>query len=134
MSGYQNKIRQFLASGPFAVVGASANPLKYGHKCLLAYINKNLPVYPVNPRAGTILGRQCFPDLRSIPVAVQSVSIVTPPEVTEAVVEEALELGISNLWMQPGADSLSAVLRAKAAEANLIFGGPCLMVELGGDL
>ena len=62
---------------------------------------------------------------------VLAVSIITPPAITERVVEEAAELGIEHLWMQPGAESPRAVERARELGLNVISGGPCLLVVLG---
>ena len=57
--------------------------------------------------------------------------VITPPKVTEAVVEEAGRLGIKHLWMQPGAESDAAVSRARELGMNVISGGPCVLVVLG---
>ncbi len=35
--------------------------------------------------------------------------MVVPPAVTEQVVKEAQELGLTRIWMQPGAESESAI-------------------------
>ena len=58
------------------------------------------------------------------------ISVITPPPVTEKVVAEAVELGIQNIWLQPGAESDQAIAQAEAAGVNLIAGGPCLLVAL----
>jgi uncharacterized protein len=57
--------------------------------------------------------------------------VITPPPVTEKVVEEAGRLGIRHVWMQPGAESEAAVRRARELGINVISGGPCLLVVLG---
>ena len=124
-------IEQFLAAGPFGVVGASTNRDKYGNKVLRAYQQKGLTAYPVNPRAKEIEGEPAFPDVGSLPDDVGALSIITPPAITEAVVDAALARGIKQLWMQPGAESPAAIERAEAAGANVIHGGPCALVLLG---
>lgn len=47
------------------------------------------------------------------------------------IVEEAVTLGISRLWMQPGAESDTAVSRASRAGMTVIAGDACLLVVLG---
>src|SRR5207302_519377 len=121
------RIERFLSGKVFAVVGASRDRGKYGNRVLRVYQRHHLNVYPVNPYAGEVEGLRCYPDLRSLPEKVDGVSIITPPEVTEAVIEEAAELGIPNVWMQPGAESDRAVKRAEQAGMNVIAGGPCLL-------
>jgi predicted CoA-binding protein len=126
------KIAEFLEGGPYAVVGASTNRDKYGNKVLRCYLqNERRPVYPNNPRADEIEGEPAFAGLDATPERPRSISIITPPAITETVVETAIELGIQNLWMQPGAESPAAVARAEEAGLNLIADGSCLLVVLG---
>lgn len=126
----QAKIKTFLEGTRFAVVGASANREKYGNKVLRVYQQNQLDVVPVNPAGGEIEGLAAYADLPSIPGTIDGVSIITPPKVTEQVVAQALALGIKSIWMQPGAESAEAVELAEAAGANVIAGGPCILVSL----
>ena len=124
------QIDRFLRASRFAVVGASANRAKFGNKVLRCYQHYGLDAVPIHPRAQVIEGLTAYPDLRSVPGGVQAVSFITPPPITERSVEEALSLGIQNLWMQPGADSERAVALARQAQASVIYGGACLLVIL----
>ena len=125
------KIQDFLAEGPFAVVGASRDRAKYGNKVLRAYLQNDREVYPVNPRADEVEGLESYADLAALPRPVRAISIVTPPSITERVVEQAAELGIRHIWMQPGAESDKAVGRAERAGMNVIAGGACALVVQG---
>ena len=127
----QEQIDAFLNGQTFAVVGASQDRSKYGNKVLRVYQQNNLTAFPVNPRVEQVEGLTAYPDLASIPEKVHGVSVITPPKVTEAVVEQAGELGIKNIWMQPGSESPAAVARAEELGMNVIAGGPCLLVVLG---
>ena len=131
MKDVRAAVDRFLAGESFAVVGASNNRSKYGNKVLRAYLQNGREVYPVHPTEASIEGVKAYPDLASLPRPVHGVSIVTPPAVTERVVEEACKLGIRHLWMQPGAESEAAVERARACGAEVIAGGPCVLVALG---
>jgi uncharacterized protein len=124
------RIEQFLAAPSFAVVGASEDPEKYGHKCYASLINHGYKAYPINPKAKTILGNPAFANLAALPEKVQSLSVITPPAVTEKVVDDAIAHGIKNIWMQPGAESPAAVAKAESAGLNVISGGACLLVVL----
>ena len=126
----QDQIKTFLAGRRFAVVGASANREKYGNKVLRVYQQRGLDVVPVNPAGGEIEGLTAYPDLDSVPGTIDGVSIITPPKVTDGVVAQAVERGIKNIWMQPGAESPAAVRLAEQAGANVIAGGPCILVTL----
>lgn len=125
------QIRLFLDGEPFAVVGASTDREKYGNKVLRCYQQNQRRVIPVNPRAAQVEGLGAYPDLASVGESIHGVSIITPPAITEGVVEQAIELGIGQLWMQPGAESAPAIALAEAAGINVIHGGPCLLVVLG---
>jgi len=125
------KIDTFLAASAFAVVGASDRPDKYGHRCYVCYLQNGRKAYPVNPRVETILGNRVFRDLASLPEKVESISVITPPAVTETVIDDAIAAGVKNVWLQPGAESPLAVQKAEQAGLNVIYGGPCLLVTLG---
>lgn len=124
-------IADFLAGGPYAVVGASTDRAKFGNKVLRAYIRKGFEVHPVNPRADAVEGLKCYPDLRSLPKPPRGVSIITPPAITERVVVEAAEAGARFVWMQPGAESPEAVRIARGRGLEVIADGSCFLVETG---
>ena len=50
-----------------AVLGASTDPSKFGHKAVLAYVRQGYTVWPVNPREATVAGLVAFPDVASLP-------------------------------------------------------------------
>lgn len=127
----RQQIETFLASPAFAVIGASEDPSKFGHRVFASYLRHGRTVYPINPRASTILGQAVYPDLASLPEPVEAVSIITPPAVTERVMDEVIAAGVKHVWMQPGADSPAAVRKAREAGLSVIYGGPCLLVEIG---
>src|SRR6185503_19250056 len=108
-------------TGPWAVVGATSVRAKYGNKVLRCYLqNDKTPVYPVNPRAGEIEGLAAYASLSALPEPVRAVSIITPPEITEGIVEEAARLGIRYLWLQPGAENGRALRLAEEHELECI--------------
>jgi predicted CoA-binding protein len=124
-------IVEFLAGEVFAVAGASRDRAKYGNKVLRCYLQNGRKVYAVNPRETEIEGAPCVPDLASLPEPVHGLSIITPPAVTERIVEAAAAAGIRHLWMQPGAESPRAVARAAELGLSVIADGSCLLVVLG---
>jgi predicted CoA-binding protein len=123
-------IEDFLAGDSYAVAGASRDRSKYGNRVLRAYLHHGRRAIPVNPHEPEVEGLATVPDVLALPEAVHGLSIITPPRVTERIVDQALEVGIRRIWMQPGAESASAIARARAAGATVIAGGPCVLVEL----
>jgi len=125
------RIEDFLSQGPWAVAGASTDREKYGNKVLRAYLQHGLEVYAINPRSDEVEGVPSFAGVDALPDGVQGLSIVTPPKITEQVVEQAAARGIHKLWMQPGAESAQAIERAEQLGLSVIAGGPCALVKLG---
>jgi predicted CoA-binding protein len=126
----RSSIQRFFGSNGFAVAGASNDPRKYGHRVFAALLGAGFRPIPVNPGASAILGIPSFERLTALPWHVEAVSIVTPPTITERIVEEAIAAGALRLWIQPGAESAKAIDRALAAGLDVIAGGPCLLVEI----
>ncbi len=126
----RDRIAKFLAGKTFAVVGASADRKKFGNKVLRCYMDKGYAVYPINPKASEVEGLVAYKSLGDLPETVHGISIVTPPSITEQVVSAALSLGISHVWMQPGAESAAAIDQCEANGISVIAGGPCLLVEI----
>ena len=126
-----DRIQLFLDGDVFAVAGASTNRAKYGNKVLRCYMQNDMKVHPINPRADEIEGLPCYADIASLPEPVHGLSIITPPAVTEDIVHDAIEAGIRHIWMQPGAESAEAVATCMKAGVNVIANGPCLLVVLG---
>ncbi|MBK8789276.1 MAG: CoA-binding protein [Geothrix sp.] len=124
-------IQSFLASDPYAVVGASVDRSKYGNKVLRCYQQHGREVYPINARAEEVEGLKAYPSLAALPVPVKAISVITPPAITEQVVRDAAAAGVTHIWMQPGAESDEAIRLAEAAGMAVIAGGPCLLVVLG---
>jgi predicted CoA-binding protein len=124
-------IDEFLNAAAFGVVGASADQSKYGNRVLRCYQMHGLKVVPVNPREREIEGIPCVASVADLPDDVTSISIITPPLMTERVVEEAAVKGIRNVWMQPGAESPLAVAFCREKGMNVIADGSCILVVLG---
>ncbi len=124
------KIAGFLSAPQFAVAGASNDPDKYGSRCFLALRRSGRAVHPLNPSAAAVAGVPAYPSLAQVPDQVVALSVVTPPRVTEQVVADAIASGVRYIWMQPGAESRSAIANAEAAGLVVIAGGPCVLVEL----
>jgi predicted CoA-binding protein len=129
MSGV-DEIDDFLSGQRFAVAGASNDRSKYGNRVLRAYLDGGFEVTPVNPKEHEIEGVSCVSRILDLPDGVHGLSIVTPPQVGEALVEDAAAKGIPRVWFQPGAESPAAVRRATELGLSVIAGGPCVLVAL----
>jgi acetyl coenzyme A synthetase (ADP forming)-like protein len=78
-----------------AVVGASRTPGSVGNAIMtnLSYGGYTGVVYPVNPKAKSIMGNRCVPSLSAIEDEVDLVVVVVPATVVERVIEEGAGCG-----------------------------------------
>lgn len=109
------------SSRTIAVVGLSAKRYRpsYG---VSEYMQKaGYRIIPVNPNAAQILGEKCYPDLESIPEAVDIVDIFRRSEFVPAIVEAAIRIGAKVIWMQEGVVHEEAARRAEAAGLAVIM-------------
>jgi len=127
----QEQIQQFLASPAFGVVGASTNRQKFGNKVLRCYLLNGRNAIPVNPTEPEVEGVRCAATISDLPPDVLSISMITPPAVTVKLVPIAIEKGIQNIWMQPGAEHPEAVALCRQRGINVIADGSCLLVVMG---
>ncbi|MFZ5989147.1 MAG: CoA-binding protein [Bacillota bacterium] len=86
----------------WAVVGANENPDKYGNMIFKKLKSKGYKVYPVNPNYETVEGDKCYKNLSSLPEVPEVIDMVVAPKIGKGVIEEAAQLGIDNIWLQPG--------------------------------
>ncbi len=129
-----NNIGCMLQSKTWAVVGATDNKAKFGYKIFKFLRDAGIDVYPVNPGLAEVMGQVCYPSLKDLPVKPDAVNVVVPPKVGEQIMRDCAELGIKNVWLQPGADAESVVQLAQQLDLNVVCA--CIMVELknkGGE-
>jgi len=111
-----------------AVVGATDNPSKYGHVIYRDLKRKGYRVFAVNPGRATVDSDPAYRDLRSLPEKPTIVNVVVPPLVAAAVLKESLDLGLLNVWLQPGAESPENLAFLQENGFNYLANA-CIMVE-----
>ncbi len=121
------QINDFIDSQPIAMVGVSRNPKKFGYTAFKELKEKGMKIIPVNPEADQILGEKSFPNVGKLPAEVKSLLIMTKKEKTAAVVREAKEKGIKQIWIQQMSDSKEALDELKGSDISYITGQCILM-------
>ncbi|MDX1692015.1 MAG: CoA-binding protein [Acidimicrobiia bacterium] len=111
-----------------AVVGASDDLSKYGARIYRDLKSKGFRVFAVNPTRDTVDGDPCWPTLADLPEAPTIVDFVVPPRQTRRVLEECLELGYTNVWIQPGAEDEEVLSFLDQHGFNHLTNA-CIMVE-----
>ncbi len=98
-----------------AVVGMSGDPQRPSHQVAAYLQSQGYRIIPVNPLLSAVLGERCYPDLRSIPEPFDLVDVFRRPEHVPAVVDEAIAVGATALWLQDGVVHEAAAAKARAA-------------------
>ncbi|CAO3590973.1 unnamed protein product [Absidia cylindrospora] len=121
---------EFIQSPKFAVVGASKSRTKYGNKVLRWYQAHKLNVVPLHPKEPEIESIATLVSLdQLVEPQLTSVSVITPPSITLQVLKDCQRLGISKIWLQPGAENKQVLDTAQELGLNIIAGGPCILVD-----
>lgn len=111
-----------------AVVGATDDPSKYGSVIYRDLKRKGFEVFAVNPNRETVDGDPAYDSLGELPVKATIVNVVVPPYATLEVLRKAKELGYSNVWIQPGAESPEVMAYLSANDFNYLA-NTCIMVR-----
>ena len=76
----KSSFHEFLAPDSIAILGASPDPTKRGYKAMVGLINDGYEgaIYPINPKADTILGHKAYPSMESLPGPAALALICTP--------------------------------------------------------
>jgi hypothetical protein len=111
-----------------AVIGLSDVPSKPSHY-VSAYMQQHgYKIYPVNPSIVEVLGEKSYGSLSELPIKPDIVDVFRLPKFIPAIVDEMLQLGLSNLWVQQGIIHLEAAARAEAGNIHVVM-DRCIMVE-----
>lgn len=112
------------------VAGVSNKEEKYGFKIFKGLIEAGFNVCGMNPVDGEVLGRKIYRNLKELKAVPDLVITVVPPVVTERIVEDCSQIGIKEVWMQPGSESTAAIEKAKAYGMT-VTSDACFMVRNG---
>lgn len=112
-----------------AVIGASANPSKYGNKAVRAFLKRGYTVYPINPKEEEILGLKVYKSILDVPVRPDMVSVYVPPQVTLKLLPDIAKKGCDELWLNPGSESPEVLAEAKRLGLNVVQA--CSIVGVG---
>lgn len=106
-----------------ALVGASNKEDRPSYRVMRFMQQKGFKIIPVSPRlAGqTLLGETVYESLDSIPQAVDMVDLFVNSERVTPIIESAIALSPSIIWMQIGVINIAAAELAKAKGINVVM-------------
>lgn len=111
-----------------AIVGLSPNELRASHFVGFYLKRHGYRVVPVNPREKTILGETSYPDLATIPFAIDVVDVFRAPDAVPGIARDAAKAGASALWCQYGVVSPEGGAIAERAGLKVVM-DRCMKVE-----
>lgn len=121
-------IREMLAARTIAVVGLSDNPDKPSNY-VPAYMQQHgYRIVPVNPQVESVLGERAYASLADLPEKPDVVNVFRLPTFIPAIVDQMLELGFKNLWVQQGILNKEAAAAAEAGGIRVVM-DRCIMIE-----
>lgn len=104
-----------------AVVGLSGKRYRPSYGVAEYMKRSGYRIIPVNPNETEVLGERCYPDLDSVPDAIDIVDIFRRPEFVPPIVEAAIRKGAKAIWMQEGVIHEEAARRAQAAGLTVVM-------------
>ena len=111
-----------------AVIGLAADPNKPSNY-VPAYMQKQgYRILPINPTVETVLGEKSYASLADLPVKPDVVNVFRLPRFIPAIVDQMLELGLKNIWVQQGIINAEAAAHAEAGGIHVVM-DRCIMVE-----
>lgn len=117
VSTLQVKVDDFLSQKRIAVAGVSRTPGAAAANGIYRRLRETgYQVFAVNPNADNVEGDVCYHDVKSIPGKVDGVIIATKADVTDQIVHDCAEVGISRVWMHNGIHSLGTSVSNSAVE------------------
>jgi predicted CoA-binding protein len=111
-----------------AVVGLSPQPKRPSFRVAQAMQAYGFRVVPVRPLIDSVLGEPAYPDLASVPFAVDLVNVFRASEHVPAIVADCLRLHLPALWLQEGVVHPAACAEA-AAGGLTVVADRCLLKE-----
>ena len=111
-----------------AVVGLSPKSVRPSHQVAVYLLSAGYEVVPVNPGQDEILGLKCYPDLESVPGAVDIVDVFRNPGDVPGVVDSAIAIGARVIWLQLGIVHAEAAWKAREAGLTVIM-DRCIKID-----
>jgi predicted CoA-binding protein len=128
----ERTIKEFLALGRLAVVGASPDRRQFGNTVYRALRDGGLDVAAVHPTATTVEGDAAYADIGSVPGPVDGVIVMVAADKAVDVVRACARRGIRHVWLfkglgGPGAVSDEAVAECERRGIEVVAGACPLM-------
>ena len=109
-----------------AIVGLSPDPGRPSHGVARYLQRAGYRIIPVNPKVAEVLGERAYPGLRQVPQPVDVVDVFRRSEFVGPIVDDAIAIKASAVWLQDGVVDDDAAARARAAGLDVVM-DDCMM-------
>jgi predicted CoA-binding protein len=120
-------VKGFLGLKRIAMIGVSRNDKDFSRTLFRDLAANGYDVVPVNPAAGEIEGRRCYPGISAVDPPVQGALLMTRAIHSADVVRECATAGVDRVWLYragagPGAVSEEAVTAGRELGLHMVIG------------
>jgi uncharacterized protein len=110
-----------MAGRTVAVVGASADRIKYGNKAVRAFRDAGWTVFPIHPVLAEVEGIAAYSSLDALPIhELDQVSLYVPPKIGVQLLDQVARKKVGEVWLNPGSESPEILDRAAELGINVI--------------
>lgn len=128
------QIEEFLKNDSYVLFGVSRNKQKFGNHILTELGKKDFKVFPIHTEMDSYANWKCYKNLSDLPEKPNAAIVCTKPEKTAIILEELKNYGITNVWLQQGAENKDIIEQANANFTNVVFGRCIFMFANPGGM
>jgi predicted CoA-binding protein len=125
MSGIAELLRR---SRVIAVVGLSSKKFRASYGVAEYMQREGYRIIPVNPNETEVLGETAYARLEDVPEHIDIVDIFRRSEFVGPLVDSAIRIGASAVWMQEGVEDTEAAEKANQAGLAVVM-DRCILKE-----
>ena len=111
------------------MIGASSDRHKFGNRAVRAFQRQGYTVVPINPYHAEVEGLTAYASVLDVPGPIDMATMYVPPEIGLQLIDDIARKGITEVWLNPGAESDELVSRAKALHLQPIVA--CSIIGIG---
>ena len=111
------------------MVGASSDRRKFGNKAFRAFSAQGYKVFPINPNESSVEGAATYASVTDVPEPIDMATVYVPPDIGITLLDGFERKKISEIWINPGAESDELIAEARRRKLNVIEA--CSIIGIG---
>lgn len=115
-------IDNFIKARSIAIAGVSRNSQSFSAQVVTHLSKQDYELMLINPAFDDSSDPHKFKQVSDLPNKVNHLLILTPSAQTYGIIQQAIEKGIKNIWIQQQSETPDALLLAKSSNLNIVYG------------